>query len=174
MSDYLQSRRDHINNGRPLKQKKNYTIPKKSVKRIEKEKQEKERLGGDDTDLVKFYKACMKRMTGHCLNCHNRTETKIYSAAIFSICHILDKRDTMCPSVKTHPRNWVELCVDCHNNFDTPPFEKDKTLWDKREEMGVWPIVKERLIHLYDHLDKSELRHFPQSVKSFIENNQPF
>ena len=147
-------------------------IPKQSAKRKAEAKADKD--GNGDTALVRFYKDCMKRMTGHCMNCHGRTETQVYAAAIFSICHIMDKRDTVAPSVKTHPLNWVELCPDCHTNFDTPPLEKGKTLWDKREAMGIWPIIKQKLISVWEDLAPEERRHFPDSVRKFIEDNEPF
>lgn len=150
---------------------------KKPIKKVSDKKKKEMAESKDsngDTDLVKFYRASMKRMTGHCSNCFNRTETNVYSAAIFSICHILDKRDTMCPSVKTHPCNWIELCPDCHREFDTPPLEKNKTLWDKRESMGIWEAVRNKLIMVYPDLSPSEYRHFPQSVLNYMEKNSPF
>lgn len=141
-------------------------IPKVSAKKAAADKAVKDENG--DTEMVRFFRSAMKRMTGHCLNCHARTETSVYSAAIFSICHILDKRDTMCPSVKDHPQNWVELCPDCHREFDTPPFEKDKTLWDKRENMGFWNVVVNKLAMVYPDLAPEERRHFPESVLKII------
>lgn len=156
------------------KPKKTYQIPKKSAKKLAAEAKEREERGENDTNLQRFYRSAMKRMTGYCLGCHARTETNVYSGAIFSICHILDKRETMCPSVKDHPQNWVELCPDCHREFDTPPFEKDKTLWDKRESMGFWNIVRDKMVMVYPSLDPSEHRHFPESVLKYMEKNQPF
>lgn len=173
MSDYFE-RMKLIKLG--LLPKESGAKPKKPIAKIS-EKKKKEMAEAKDangeTDLVRFFKACMKRMTGHCCNCFNRTETKNYEAAIFSICHILDKRDTVCPSVKTHPCNWIELCVDCHKEFDTPPLEIGKTLWDKREGMGIWPIVRDRLVMVWPDLHPSEHRHFPDSVKKWIEDNEP-
>lgn len=173
-----------MNHQQKLSMIKNGLLPKECVpkakkhlkqvsdKKIEQQKKSKDENG--DTELVRFFKSAMKRMTGHCINCFSRTETKDYAAAIFSICHILDKRDTMCPSVKTNPNNWVELCPDCHREFDTPPFEKDKTIWDKREEMGFWNVVRDKLVMVYPDIAESERRHFPESVLIFIEDNEPF
>lgn len=142
-------------------------IPKKSAKRVEKEKQERKERGDDDTDLVKFFKAAMKRMTGECLWCGAKTETHIYRDAIFSICHILEKRDTMCPSVKCHPCNWIELCPDHHRIFDNMN-------WQEREQLGFWDVIREKLIMVYPDLDPSERRHFPESVLKFMESREPF
>lgn len=141
-------------------------IPKVSKKRAAELAEAKDENG--DTEMVRFFRAAMKRMTGHCINCFARTETQVYIGAIFSICHILDKRDTMCPSVRDNIHNWVELCPDCHREFDTPPFEKDKTIWDKREEMGFWNVVRDKLILVYPSLAENERRHFPESVLKYI------
>ena len=167
MSEYLKLRMQQILSGRPLKTKERKAIPKKSAKRIEKEKQERERLGGDDTELQKFFRSAMKRMTGHCLWCSAKTETHVYKYAIFSICHLLDKRQTMCPSVATHPCNWIELCPDHHAKFDS-------LNWEEREQLGFWPEIREKLIMVYPSLDPSEHRHFPQSVLDYMEKNNPF
>ena len=161
------------NAGQP-KPKKNYVIPKKSAKKIAKEKVDKEERGGGDTELQKWYRARMKQMTGYCSECHAKTETHIYQYAVYSICHILAKRPAVCPSVATHPQNWIELCPDCHREFDTPPFEKDKTIWDKREEMGFWNVVRDKLVMVYPNIAEDEKRHFPESVLRFMERNNPF
>lgn len=167
MNDYLKKRQQLILDGRPLPEKKKYTIPKKSEKRKQKEAEEKELRGGDETYLVKWFRGRMKLMTGHCMWCGAKTETNVYRGAIFSICHILEKRDTMCPSVKTHPSNWIELCPDHHTMFD-------KMNWGEREKLGFWPEIVDRLIMIYPDLAQSERRHFPDSVLKIIENNEPF
>lgn len=172
MSDYMKKRMQHILNDRPLPDKKITRIKPVSDKRAKKIAAAKDENG--DTDLVRFFKSAMKRMTGHCMNCHARTETNVYSAAIFCICHILDKRDTMCPSVKTHPCNWIELCPDCHREFDTPHPDPKKTIWDKRQEMGIWDAVRDRLVMVWPDLAEAEKRHFPESVKNWIKDHEPF
>lgn len=148
--------------------------PKKNLNRISKKRAiqmaaDRVERGDDDTDLQRFFKAAMKRMTGHCLNCPARTETKNYAGAIFSIAHILDKRDTMFPSVKDNLNNWVELCPDCHLEFDSTPLEKNKTLWDKRQEMGIWPVVWKKLIATYPSILPDELHHLPTELRERIE-----
>lgn len=140
-------------------------LKKKGEKKIAEERAERERLGGDDSDLVKFYKSAMKRMIGQCMWCGAKTETHIYKYAIYSICHILDKRDTVAPSVKHHPRNWIELCPDHHTMYD-------KLNWDEKEKLGFWPEIHERLISVYPDLAPSERRFLPDSVRNFIEKNQ--
>ena len=164
---YLEDRRKHIEAGRPLKPKKTYKIAPVSEKRLAKMKAEKAERGDDDTELVKWFKARMKVMGSTCNWCGCKVENKIYQYAIYSICHILDKRDTKCPSVKTHPLNYVILCPDHHTMFDGMN-------WEEREKLGFWETVRDRLIMVYPDLAKEEHRHFPQSVLDYIEKNQPF
>lgn len=137
-------------------------LKKKSDKKIAEEKAERQRLGGDDTDLVKWFKARQKQMTGYCAETGLKTETGIYRYAINSICHILSQQQ--CQSVMYHPLNWIELNQDFHVLFD-------KMSWEEREQLGCWPIIKERLIHIWPHLDPGERRHFPDSVRNYIEKN---
>lgn len=164
---YLEQRRAFIEAGRPLKEKKRTPIKKISDKLAAKRKAEKEALAGDDSELVRFYKWSMKRMTGHCLWCGAKTETHIYRYAIYSICHLLDKRQTMCPSVKCHPCNWIELCPDHHTQFD-------RMNWDEREQLGFWNIIHDRLIMVYPDLAIEERRHFPDSILKYINENSNF
>lgn len=162
---YLEDRRNQKMFGKPAEPKKQYTIPKKSAKKIAEEKAEKERLGGEDSDLVKWFKARMKAMTGFCAETGLRTETKIYAYAICSICHILPK--AKCESVKYHPLNWIELEPGFHTKFDAMS-------WEEREELGCWPIIRDRLVMVWPDLAASEQRHFPDSVRKYMEKNNPF
>jgi hypothetical protein len=161
---YLDERRKFIEDGRPLKEKKKYSIPKISEKRKKKLAAEKELRGGDDTELVKWYKGRMKVMGERCNECGHKIENRVYQFAIMSICHLLPKRKNMCPSVSTHPLNWIALCPDHHNMYDGAS-------WEERELMGCWETVRDRLIHVYESLDESEKRHFPESVLKYIKEN---
>jgi hypothetical protein len=82
-----------------------------------------------------------------------------------SVAHILPK--STCPSVATHPLNWIELNVDFHKKFDAMS-------WEEREKLGCWPVIRERLIHIWLHLAEAERRHFPHSLRQWIEDNEPF
>ena len=164
MNEYMKKRMEDILAGRPIKTKEKKPIAKKSQKRIEKEKKEAEERGDSDTLLQQWFRARMKQMGERCYECGNKVENKVYKYAIHSICHILAKRDTMCPSVKYHPANWITLCPDHHAKFDN-------SNWEEIETWGCWETIKERLIHVYDALEPSERRHFPDSVLKFIEEN---
>jgi len=141
--------------------------PKKPLKKIsDKKKKElvEEKDVNGDTELVKWFRGRMKVMGETCYWCGRKVENKIYSHAIFSICHILDKRETKCPSVKTHPLNWICLCPDHHTMFDS-------MTWEEREQLPFWDIVRDRLIHVYECLDPLERRHFPESVIDYIKKH---
>lgn len=146
---------------------KKYTIPKKSKKKLEQEKEERKQRAGDDTELVKWYKDKMKLMSGRCMECGKPTTTKVYELAIHSICHLLAKRKTVCPSVATHPLNWAEYCTDCHYRFDN-------SAWEDIAKWKSWPEIQERLVHVYQHIAPDERRHFPDIVLKHIEESEPF
>lgn len=162
---YLDERRKHIEAGRPLAPKKNYQIPKVGKKRAEKIAKEKEERGENDTEMLRFFKSAVKRMTGYCAETGLKTETKIFQYAVMSIAHLIPKSKAL--SVATHPSNWIELNVDFHHKFDAMS-------WEEREKLGCWPIIQERLIMLYPNLSEEDIRHFPESVKKYIQKNEPF
>lgn len=167
LSEYQKRMAEFKNNGRPLPEKKVYRIPKVSKKRAAKIAEQKTILAGDDTELQKFFKKAMKQMVGSCFKCGAKTETHLYQFAILSICHILPKRPSMCPSVALHPLNWIELCPDHHTEFD-------RVDWESRETWGCWPEIRDRLVMVYPDLAEKEKRHFPESVLKFMEKNNPF
>lgn len=164
MNDYLKRRQDHINAGRPLPQKKYSGINKVSPKRAAKIAAEKEARGDDDTDLVKWYKNRIKQLTGRCAECGNVTETKVYQYAIASVCHLLAKRPAVCPSVKIHPLNWIELCPYHHDQLD-------KANWKEIESWGCWDTIRGRLIAVYGDVAPEERRHFPESVYKYMQKH---
>lgn len=143
------------------KRKERKPINKKSQKKIAEEKAERERLGSNDTQLVKWFKARIKySMVGRCAESGLKTEIGIYRYAIMSCCHILEKRN--CPSVMYHPLNFIELIPDLH-------FKWDNISWEEREKWACWPIIKERLIMIYPDLAPKERRFFPESVQREIK-----
>lgn len=164
---YLDERLNQKLYGKPIVPKKQYSIPKKSAKKIKQEAEEKERLGADDSDLVKWYKAKMKVMGTKCNECGATVEHKVYQYAINSICHILAKRDTVAPSVKYHPANFIILCPFHHDQLD-------KANWKEIEQWGCWQTIQERLLMLEPDLALEERRFLPESVLTYIEKNDPF
>jgi len=139
-------------------------IAKKSEKKLAEEKKEKEQRDGD-TDLIKWHKARIKYGSPVCEETGMKVERNIFKYAIMSNCHILEKRN--CPSVMYHPLNYVILLPDLH-------YKWDNQTWEEREKWSCWPIVRDRLVSVYQDLDPSEMRYFPESVIKYIESKQPF
>ena len=163
MNDYLKKRQEHINAGRPLKPKKNYSIPKKSAKRVEKEKQEKERLGGDDSGTDKFFEAMRKRMVGICqCGCARKSSKHEDDHYRASISHIFPKRTFK--SIATNDLNWVErnFWDGCHSNMDN----KSMDLW---VNMADWDDIKEKFHQLAPMLTEEERKtKFYQHIERLV------
>ena len=140
-------------------------IPKKSAKRVEKEKQEREGKQEGDSELLKWYKRQIKWMDV-CEETGLKLETHILRDAISSVCHILPKKK--CPSVATHPLNRVFLIPDLHYKFDF------NMTWKEKGKMSCWPVIQERLIAIYPDLAPEERKYFPESVLRCMESREPF
>lgn len=164
MNDYLKKRQDFINAGRPLANKPPNQIRKVSLKREAKILAEKEERGDGDTEKQKWFKNRIKQMTGYCAETGLRTETRIYRYAINSICHILSQQH--CKSVMHNLWNWIEFEPGFHVKFDAMS-------WEEREQLGCWPIIRDRLIMVYPDLAVEERRHFPESVLKYMQKHNP-
>ena len=140
-------------------------IKKVSDKKAKEIKEERDNRGGDETELVKWFKKQIRVMPEYCEETGLKMETKIYKYAIMSICHILPK--ATCKSVALHPLNRMFFNVDFHHKFDAMS-------WEEREKLGCWPIIHDRLVMIYPDLSEEDKRHFPESVLRYIENNEPF
>lgn len=139
---------DFINAGRPLSEKKKYSINKKSKKLIEKEKALKE--SGSDDSLDKFYERMRKRMVGVCqCGCGEKSQKKDDTFYRNCICHIFPKR--LFKSIATHELNWVERSFwnGHHSNMDNRSIE----LWTK---FADWEDIKERFYQLAPLLTEKE------------------
>lgn len=144
--------------------------PKKPIAKVSAKKRaeveaDKAARNGGDTDLVKWFKAQMRIMPEQCEETGLRLETRIYEYAIMSICHILPK--SSCKSVALHPLNRMFFNPDFHTKFDAMS-------WEERGRLGCWPVIKERLIDIWPDLAEAEQRHFPDSVRTWIEENDVF
>jgi len=171
LTDYQRSRLDHINNDRPLKPKKIYTIPKVSAKRAEKEKQQQkiiikpkksgcfdsERIELDGSDEVQFktvttivnemdlfWKNAEKVIdkTKKCWECGDFISPSDYRN---STAHIFPKSENSgFPSVASNEWNFVVAGVrcGCHN--------KTHRL-DTFSKMSIFPTAVARF-HKFSHL----------------------
>ena len=144
--------------------------PKKAIARESEKKKlekaaEKERLGGDDTDLVKFYKNAMKRMTGYCIRCGEKHDIKTYAYAISSIAHVLAKNENKFPSVKYHPLNWIELgaTCGCHNWYD------NFASWEEIALDKIWHTILQKFIMLEPNISLEEKKRLPEVLLQEIK-----
>lgn len=148
MSDYLKKRQQFILSGRPLPEKKKYTIPKVSKKRAEKIAEQKTK--GADSEMDLFFAAMRKKMVGVCqCGCARKSskfEDDHYRA---SISHIFPKR--IFKSIATHELNWVErnFWDGCHSNMDN----RSMALW---VNFADWNDIKERFYILAPLLTEKE------------------
>lgn len=140
MSEYLQQRlRDKIF-GKPPAEKKVYSIPKKSAKKIISEKLEKEKRGCEESMLQLWYKARQRQLTGRCVRCGATYNHTNLAYAIAATAHVLPKRQAMFPSVALHPDNYIELGAGCgcHHWYD------NQASWEQVAADKIWPIVLEK------------------------------
>lgn len=163
MNDYLKKRQEHINAGRPLPVKKTYSIPKKSEKRLAKEKEQKE--AGTDEGYDKFFEKMRKRLTGTCqCGCARKSSKFEDDHYRSSICHIFPKR--IFKSIANNELNWVErnFWDGCHGNMDNRSIERWPLFadWDDIKERfhALAPLLtdEERASKFYRNLEKLVFR----------------
>ncbi len=162
MSDYLKKRQQwNAGESKPIKEKKTYTIPKISEKKKKEMAEEKARLGGDDTELDKFFKDQRKKLIGICqCGCARKSSKHENEHFKSSIAHIFPK--SIFESIKCHPLNWVErnFWDGCHTNMDHGGLEKWPMFadWEDIKERfhTLAPLLtdKERSHKFYSHLEK--------------------
>lgn len=174
MSEYLKSRMQQILAGRPLKTKEKKPISKVSAKRQAKLDEQKKQ--GSDSEMDLFFTAMLKRCTGRCLFCNQKTtaidpnfwrddnskwsqeandkahERKIESLRRASVAHLLEKRNFK--SVATNEDNWIELCWSCHTSFDN-----GKISWLMLKDSKEWDVIKEKLLSVLPMVAQEERKH---------------
>ena len=145
-------------------EKKKYTIPKKSAKKLKQEADEKtvnKASGGSELD--RWFQARRKEMIGHCLHCGGKSCKYSDQYFKFSIAHLLPKN--LFKSVKTHPLNWIELChfdKSCHTNLDN--HSMDIT------ELNCYDLVIERFIAIYPDIAPKERKYIPDVLLQYVKN----
>jgi hypothetical protein len=147
---YLEQRRNYINAGRPLPEKKIHTIKKVSDKRAAKIKEQKEL--GTDKELDHFFNAMRKKCKGKCTFCGSGTTYKNEELWRIAIAHLLEK--SKFKSVATHEKNWIELCWSCHRSFDD-----GKISWLLLKDSKEWETLKEQLLEVLPLVAENERSH---------------
>lgn len=136
--------------------KKQYTIAKKSAKRIAQEKD------ATNDDQLAWFKERRKEMTGKCQHCGGKSMKDDDTKYHYSIAHILPK--AYFPSVATHPLNRLELCFygnSCHTNLDNGVLD----LMD----LNCFDEVIKKFVAMYPSIAKEERRRIPQVLLNYIE-----
>jgi len=118
MSNYLEQRRKHIEDGRPLAPKKKYTIPKMSAKRLAKVEAEKNLF---ELDKI-FYKEVWDASPHVCSECGKKLGKEPLTIFFH---HLL--RKVKYPEFRHTPENIAVLCPDCHTQAETDLGKTPKT-----------------------------------------------
>jgi hypothetical protein len=143
------------------KQKKLYVIPKKSKKRIEREK--KMLLSDENYDA--WFEERRKDLIGVCqCGCGQKSQKKDDTYYRHCVCHIYPKR--LFKSIATHPLNFVERAFwgGCHTNLDEGGM-------DKWPGMADWDDIKAKVEILEPYLTPEEkATKFYFNLKSLIQN----
>lgn len=146
------------------REKKKYTIPKKSAKKLRQEAEEKavNKVSGG-SELDRWFQARRKEMRGHCLHCGGKSCKYSDQYFKFSIAHILPKN--LFKSIKTHPLNWIELChfdKSCHTNLDNHSLDIT--------ELNCYDLVIERFIAIYPDIAPKERKYIPDVLLQYVKN----
>lgn len=148
-------------NSKLPKEKKRYTIPKKSAKRIA---QEKELSVTDEKE--NWFLEQRKRMTGFCqCGCGEPSQKKDDLYFRHCICHIFPKK--IFKSVMFHDLNWVErkFWGGCHGVMDDTSLDR----WPGMED---WDKIKEKFFVLEPLLtDKEKVHKFFKHLQKLILEN---
>lgn len=140
---------------------KRYTILKVSKKRQKLLDEQKEQRKGGGSELDRWFAERRKEMTGLCSHCGDPSCKNNDQYFKFSIAHILPKN--LFISVKTHPKNWIELCFwnkSHHTNFD------NKTL--DIMELNCFDEVIEKFVAMYPDIDPKERKYIPDVLLQYL------
>lgn len=145
------------------KEKAVYRIPKISKKRaakIEVEKELNKANGGGE--LQRWFNERRREMTGFCHHCNSASCKNDDNYFKFSIGHILPK--ALFPSVKTHPKNFIELCFwnnSCHSQLDNNMLDLI--------DMNCFDEIVTKFVAIYPDIDKKERKRIPEILMQYIE-----
>jgi hypothetical protein len=131
--------------------KKVHRIPKVSEKK--KKEIEQKKL---DNPLEEWFIERRKEMTGVCLNCNKSSPKHNEKYWKWGLAHLLPK--SIFNSIKTNKDNWLELCLDCHQKYDSN--------WDTAQKMDVFKIAKEKYLLFEDKISHEEIRRIPNCFLS--------
>jgi hypothetical protein len=171
---YLEERRAHIEAGRPLPDKKKYTLNKVSEKRKKKLAEQKENKG--DSGLDKWFDYHMKNSKPVCDNCgmeaywllepqEDKEKQERYNF-IWRACqaHVLPKKNDIggFPSVASNLSNHLVLfphfggLCNCHGEFDSSV--------ERMAKMKVFPKAIEIINKIYPMIAANERKYLHEII----------
>ena len=179
---YLDKRREHILNDRPLPPKKVYGINKINPKRAEKEKQrttvivKPKKAGQFDADKVdgeqeqtekeKWFALIRTKLVGTCqCGCGQKSQKKDDMYFKSSCCHLFPKKTFK--SIMYNEFNYLERAFwgGCHTNLDEQSM-------DKWVNMADWEDIKAKFYKLSPLLsDKERATKFYSKLEFLVSNN---
>jgi hypothetical protein len=126
----------------PKQKKTPRPIAKVSVKKAKQIAEEKK--AGMDGAMDLFFSEMRKRCTGKCTFCNRPTTVRSEELWTAAIAHLLPKSKFV--SVATNENNWVELCWNCHTDFDSAKISWEM-IFDSKDIEIIAPKL-EAIIHL--------------------------
>lgn len=149
----------------PKPKKEQKPIAKQSEKKKQQVKEEKQ--SGESEALQTWFNERRIEMTGRCALCGGKTEKHNDATFKRSIHHLLDKRETMFPSVALHPDNWLEVCHfgnSCHENIH------NKTItWELLIDSAEWKFILDKLKKVYPFIAYPERKNIPDVLLKELE-----
>lgn len=113
-------------------------------------------------ELNRWFEDRRKEMTGYCANCNGKSCKDDDTYFRFSIAHLLPK--AYFPSVKTHPKNFIELCHfgnGCHSMMDNKMLDLI--------DMACFDEIVNKVVAIYPSIAVSERRRIPNVLLQYIE-----
>lgn len=170
MSEFLKKRMQHILDDRPLPEKKVYRLKPVSPKRAAKIAAQKSELGGEPTDLEKWFTHFMEISEPVCAECGMRADwlkqpgyEKLWQACQ---AHILPKKKNYgFPSLATNLDNHIVLfpswgghLCGCHGFYDSN--------WYNATTMKIWDKVVKRFNEkLFAKIPEHEKKNIPEQLR---------
>lgn len=117
-------------------------------------------------ELQRWFEERREEMVGTCSNCGKKSCKENDDFFRFSIAHILPK--AYFPSVKTHDKNWLELCFwgenSCHTNLDHMSLDLI--------DLNCFDEVVTKFVSIYPSIAEHEKKRIPQVLLQYIETEK--
>ena len=110
-----------------------------------------------------FFASELPNIPERCENCNASLKWQKMNNYKSIIAHILPKRKVGgFPSVATHPKNRVFLCLECHGNFDNKGAEY-------ATKMNCFDVICERFMEFESLLSEADKQRLPFYFKDLLK-----